>query len=313
MPPLRSELRQLLASAIAASSLALAAPVAAAEPVRSAAAVSAAATASGPEVSVGAALGQARRMLLERAKGRYEAGRGTGEGARQQLEGALDALRLAYQLTPAPWLLFNLAQVQSRLGACSEAADLYRRFLASEPGPEAGANAEQALKLLGSCEESKQEPATRDSMLPGLRPPTSASLLAELGRAGPVSPLAAASAEPAPDGNSVRIWPWIFGALSLTSGVAGAGFYAEARAAKRDLDRLRVAGPLVAETQHRGESAQATARVFGGFALGFALAAGASAWLTRPDPEAETLVAAVARLSWLPVRGGAGAAYCGEF
>jgi len=252
-------------------------------------------------------------MLLERAKERYEAGRGAGEGARQQLEGALDALRLAYQLTPAPWLLFNLAQVQSRLGACSEAADLYQRFLASDPGPEARANAEQALKLLGSCEESKHEPSAGDGLLPGLRPPTSAALIAELGRAGPVSALAATGDEPAPDGSPVRIWPWVFGALSLTSGVAGAAFYAEARAAKRDLDRLHVAGPSIAETQQRGESAQATARVFGGFALGFALAAGASSWLARPDPEAAPLVAAVARLSWLPLRGGAGAAYCVDF
>jgi len=252
-------------------------------------------------------------MLLERAKERYEAGRGTGEEARQQLEGALDALRLAYQLLPAPWLLFNLAQVQSRLGACSEAADLYQRFLASDPAPEARANAEQALKLLGSCEQSQQEPSTSDSLLPGIRPPTGASLLAELGRAGPVSPRAGASAAPAPDGNSVRIWPWVFGALSVTSAVAGAGFYAEALAAKRDLDRLRVGGPMVAETQHRGESAQATAWVFGGFALGFALAAGASSWLARPDPETAPLVAAAARFSWLPLRGGAGAAYCGEF
>ena len=311
MRPLRSELRRLLSSAIAAG-VASAAPVAAADPVRPAAAASAAAINPGPGAA-GAALEQARRSLLERAKERYEAGRGAGEGARQQLEGALDALHLAYQLTPAPWLLFNLAQVQSRLGACSEAADLYQRFLASNPGPEARANAEQALKLLGSCEDAKQEPATSDSLFPGLRPPTSASLIAELGRAGPVEGLAAASAEPAPDGNSLRIWPWVFGALSVTSGVAGAAFYAEARVVRRDFDRLHVAGSEVAHTQHHGEAAQATARVFGGFALGFALAAGASAWLARPDPEAAPLVAAVERVSWLPLRGGAGAAYCGEF
>src|SRR5262245_11370503 len=45
---------------------------------------------------------QARRVLLERAKERYEAGRGTGPESREQLEGALDALRLAYQIAPAP-------------------------------------------------------------------------------------------------------------------------------------------------------------------------------------------------------------------
>src|SRR5262245_17191642 len=89
-----------------------------------------------------AKLEQARRLLLERAKERYEAGRAGGPEARQQLEGALDVLRLAYQLAPAPWLLFNLAQVKSQLGACSEAAELYQRFLASQPAPDARANAE---------------------------------------------------------------------------------------------------------------------------------------------------------------------------
>src|SRR6185295_2009322 len=96
---------------------------------------------------------QARRLLLERAKQRYEAGRAGGEAARDQLEGALDALRLAYQIAPASWLLFNLAQVQSQLGACREAAQLYQRFLDSKPAPDARANAEQGLKLLGSCDE----------------------------------------------------------------------------------------------------------------------------------------------------------------
>ena len=45
---------------------------------------------------------RAQRLLLERAKQRFEAGRGDGAEARDHLEGALDALNLAYGLAPEP-------------------------------------------------------------------------------------------------------------------------------------------------------------------------------------------------------------------
>jgi tetratricopeptide (TPR) repeat protein len=258
------------------------------------------------------ALQQARRMLLERAKERYEAGRGSGDDARQQLEGALDALRLAYQLTPASWLLFNLAQVQSRLGACSEAADLYQRYLASDPGPDARASAEEALELLGSCEA--HEPALDDGLSPGLRSVSSLdALVVSFGGAAPPSPLPAVSEESASESRAARVWPWVFAGLSVTSGVAAVAFYAEARAAKSDLDHLQVAGPLVPQTQERGETAQDRARVFGGFALGFAVAAGVSYWWPRSAAGGSPLVGALERLSWLPLDGGSGAAVHFEF
>lgn len=255
------------------------------------------------------ALVQARRQLLERAKERFEAGRGNGLEARQQLEGALDALRLAYQLAPAPWLLFNLAQVKSRLGACQEATELYQRFLASQPAPEARASAEQAMELLGQC----TEPApltTDDGLEPGLLPPSSLALVAQVAdRSGPAA-LSSAPAEPAAIESAIRPWPWIFGGLALSSAVAAAFFYSEAVDAKDDLDRLQLGGPLVAQTQQRGESAQAAARVLGGFTLGFGLATGVSLWPWRASSEAPA--AAPPQLGRLRALG-AGASYSFEF
>jgi tetratricopeptide (TPR) repeat protein len=257
------------------------------------------------------ALLRARRLLLERAKERYEAGRGTGEEARQQLEGALDALALAYRLVPAPWLLFNLAQVKSRLGACGEATELYRRFLASNPAANERANAEQALKLLGTCAEPSA-PEAHEGLAPGLRPPTALASLVEVeGRLAPAA-LSDLGAEPALADAGFAGWPWIFGGLALGSAIAGAFFYGEAVDAKHDLDRLQVGGPLVAQTQQRGESALSAAQVLGGFSVGFAVAAGASL-LPRSQPgEAPPGASApLGRLRALPL--GAGASYSFEF
>jgi tetratricopeptide (TPR) repeat protein len=253
----------------------------------------------------------AQRMLLERAKQRYEAGRGAPDDARPHLEGALDALDLAYRLAPAPWLLFNMAQVQSRLGACSEAAQLYHRFLESDPTPEARRSTEQALELLGSCEDSDAQRVTAE-VLPGLRLQSSFdSIFAARGVAAPSSPTV--SAEPVEEGSAGAVLPWSFGSLSVISAVAGAIYWSEARAAKRDFDRIRIAGPAVAQTQERGESAQNLARAFGGLAIGFALATGASYWWLRPERGEAPVAGALEHISWLPLAGGAGAAYHSEF
>jgi hypothetical protein len=259
------------------------------------------------------AMRRAQRMLLERAKQRFEAGREAGEGTRTHLEGALDALGLAYALSPESWLLFNMAQVQSRLGACPEAAELYRRFLASEPAPEAKASAEQALELLGGCDGSL-EPSSGDSLAPGLLMASALdSIFVAQGTPGsrPLpAPVGVDAAEP--DGLA-RVLPWAFGSLALISGVAGLVYWNEAQAAKQDLDSFRVAGPWVAETQERGESAQDLARVFGGCAIGFALAAGVSYFWLGSERDETPVATALGGLSWFPLQGGAGAGYRSEF
>jgi tetratricopeptide (TPR) repeat protein len=274
------------------------------------------AVAAPPEPLANDRLRGAQRLLLERAKERYEAGRRAGSDGRPHLERALDALDLAYRLAPAPWLLFNMAQVQSQLGACSAAADLYQRFLASQPSPEAKRSAEAALALLGACEASDAEQPTSEALQPGLRLPTSFdSIFAARGVASPATPAASPTvhAEPDAGGNARTVLPWAFGSLAVISGVAGAIYWSEARSAKRDFDRIRIAGPEVARTQQRGESAQELARVFGGVAVGFALATGASYWWVQADAEQAPLVAALERVSWLSLAGGGGAVYRSEF
>jgi hypothetical protein len=261
-----------------------------------------------------AALRRAQRLLLERAKQRYEAGRGaSGAAARPHLEGALDALDLAYRLAPAPWLLFNMAQVRSQLGACSEAADLYHRFLASDPAPEAKRSAEKALELLASCEESSM-PRAEDGLAPPLRIPSSLdAIFARQGVAAAREPPAAVASEPAEENGVKRALPWAFGSLSVISAVAGAVYWSEALDAKDDLDQIRIAGPDVADTQRRGESARDLSRVFGGFAVGFALAAGASYLWLRAERQEAPFAATLERISWIPLAGGAGASYRSEF
>jgi hypothetical protein len=264
------------------------------------------------------ALRRGQRMLLERAKLRYEAGRaaGAGDAARPHLEGALDALHLAYGLSPAPWLLFNMAQVQSQLGACNEAADLYQRFLASHPAPAARASAERALELLAACEHGNLAPPPDDSLEPGLFLTSSLGSIFQAPQRQqappPAAPAAPADAQETP--RLASILPWAFGGLAVMSGVAGVIYWNEAQSAKTDLDRLSVAGPEVVRTQQRGESALDLARVFGGVAVGFALASAGSYWWLEHGSTPETpLAAALDRLSFLPLEGGAAALYQSEF
>jgi len=257
---------------------------------------------------------RAQRLLLERAKQRFEAGRGEGVEAREHLEGALDALNLAYRLAPEPWLLFNMAQVQSRLGACREGAELYRRFLASDPAPEARANAERALQLLGNCDSAEPEPNLADGLAPGLFLGAPEAAIFWAGGTAAARPLPTPPVEEASASSGVvAVLPWAFGSLAVMSGVAGLVYWNEAQSAKSDLDALRVAGPRVAETQQRGESAQDLAQIFGGCAIGFALAAGASYWWLRSSEHDERPADALGGLTWFPLQGGAGAAYRSAF
>ena len=262
----------------------------------------------------GDATRRAQRRLLERAKQRFEAGRGDGAEAREHLEGAVDALNLAYALSPEPWLLFNMAQVQSRLGACREAADLYRRFLASDPAPEARTSAERALQLLGTCDTAELEPSLGDGLAPSLFLGAPDASIFWAGGTAAARPLPTPAIEEASGSSSVvAVLPWACGSLAVMSGVAGLVYWNEAQSAKDDLDAIRVGGPRVAETQQRGESAQDLAQVFGGCAIGFALAAGASYWWLRSSEPDEAPPGVLGGLTWFPLQGGAGAAYRSAF
>jgi hypothetical protein len=303
--------RRLRAVALGSSLLALAPGARAAGP-----APGAAVAASTGRTGVSDATRRAQRALLERAKQRFEAGRGEGAEAREHLAGALDALNLAYVLTPEPWLLFNMAQVQSRLGACPDAAALYRRFLASDPAPEARSSAERALELLGDCAAAGVEPSVGDGLAPGLFLGAPEASIFWAGGTAAARPLPTPAVEEVPGSSRVAtVLPWAFGSLAVMSAVAGLVYWNEAQSAKTELDAIRVAGPHVAETQQRGESAQDLARVFGGCAIGFTLAAGASYWWLRSSSADSDAAASgvLGGLTWFPLQGGAGATYRSAF
>ena len=85
---------------------------------------------------------QRARELAERGRELHDAGNYSAAAVRFQE---------AYALAPSPGLLFNLAQDYRLSGDCEDAAIMYRRFLATDPSPEARAIAQQHLDKVMRC------------------------------------------------------------------------------------------------------------------------------------------------------------------
>jgi Tetratricopeptide repeat len=64
---------------------------------------------------------------------------------------AIAAYTEAYALAPSPALLFNLAQAYRLRGTCDEARLMYRRYLDTDPSPEARVIAEGHLANVETC------------------------------------------------------------------------------------------------------------------------------------------------------------------
>ncbi len=82
------------------------------------------------------------RALAERGRARHDAG---------DYAAAIAAFTEAYALAPSSALLFNLAQSYRLAGDCDDASTMYRRFLATEPPPEARALARTSLIAMDRC------------------------------------------------------------------------------------------------------------------------------------------------------------------
>jgi len=82
------------------------------------------------------------RALAQRGRAFHDAGNYTG---------AIAAFTQAYVIAPSPALLFNLAQAYRLQGNCDDAALMYHRFLATNPGPEQRALAESHLASVERC------------------------------------------------------------------------------------------------------------------------------------------------------------------
>jgi hypothetical protein len=92
----------------------------------------------------------------------YEAGLESFNG--RDYEAALTRFSEAYRLSPAPLLIYNMAQAQRLRGECAAALLLYRDFLGTAPSGKARELAESREgELSQQCEVSGSAPAVRTS------------------------------------------------------------------------------------------------------------------------------------------------------
>ena len=172
--------------------------------------------------------GGSRQPIAAKALG----AKGAQEYAAGRYEDAARDLQAAFDLFPAPILLFNLGQCERAQGHLVQAIDFYRRYLEAAPN---APNASAARRKLQEALEAKARP------VPGVgRPPSRSDLTPDAvetlpaeppmvpppARASspaiapsPPAPAAAVSATPPPAGGS----HWL-GASLLTAAVVGAGF-----------------------------------------------------------------------------------------
>jgi len=99
------------------------------------------------------AVGSADEPVPDKARKLAEHGRAMhdqGDYAR-----AIIAFKEAYVMAPRPALLFNLAQAYRLQGNCDDASLMYRRYLATDPAPDARAIAEGHLHTVERCQKKR--------------------------------------------------------------------------------------------------------------------------------------------------------------
>jgi tetratricopeptide (TPR) repeat protein len=85
----------------------------------------------------------------EKAKALVEQGRALHDAG--DYGGAIAAFNAAYTLAPRPGLLFNIAQAYRLSGDCDDAAFMYRRYLETNPEPNARQVALTNLEIAEKC------------------------------------------------------------------------------------------------------------------------------------------------------------------
>jgi tetratricopeptide (TPR) repeat protein len=195
------------------------------------------------------------RTLADRGRAAHDAGDYTA---------AIAAFTQAYVMAPSPALLFNLAQAYRLQGNCDDAALMYRRYLATNPGPEARALAEGHLANVERClhKLALHIPVETASGRPAVRPPEP---LAMTFAAPPVSRKAQIEKD-------VGIGLVIGGSVALV----GALYYTvQAHDASNDVAAAYAMGGAkwknIAPLDERGKASAARAKLLGaGGALGVA-------------------------------------------
>jgi hypothetical protein len=175
------------------------------------------------------------------------------------LEGAVHALSLAFQLFPDARFAYNIAQLERKRGHCGEARMQYERYLRLDPlGPLVN-DAQAHLEELAHCTPAAREASPDDAVLlsrPWLPVPSPALL-----EHAP----SALREQAASEGLSWQaVLPPALGAGALLSGVVGTLFYFDAQSASDDA--RAAAGNYTAADERRrvaGERALDRARGFG--------------------------------------------------
>jgi tetratricopeptide (TPR) repeat protein len=231
------------------------------------------------------------RKLVERGRELH----GQGDYGR-----AIIAFKEAYVLAPSPGLLFNLGQAYRLQGNCDDAAIMYRRYLATNPSPDARALAETHLATVERCIAQRGLHIPFDESMAYLRatPPEDKTLA-----------LVAAPTAPAPEhAHSRRMQKWIGLGVATGGGLAlaSAGFFAyRSHEASVEVEERYARGDKwknIAPVAARGEQSATLARAFG---IGGGLAAVAGVTVFLLGERAERRAQSLSPLSVTPTRRGA--------
>ena len=190
---------------------------------------------------------------------------------------AIAAFKEAYVLAPSPGLLFNLAQAYRLEGDCDDAAWMYRRYLETNPSPDARILVEAQLSAVAKCGRGGLriglQPATLD-----VKPPV----------ASPAQDLALTSSHDEAPGHRQR---QLGVSIAIGGGVAlaGAAYFAlDAQAASKTVSELYKAGGKwqdIAATDERGHRSATFGTVLGITGLAAAVTGGVIYMMGRHDEQ----------------------------
>ena len=189
---------------------------------------------------------------------------------------AIDSWKASYQQSPAPGLLYNLAQAHRLRGDCAEARLLYKRYLASGPTGRQRERAEARVVELESCaQRPPAPPAVPAAVAPG--PPVPRAAV-------PVPAVTSGKAPALRARERSRLPVMVLGGLSLGLGAATGYFGWQAvRAAdetSRHFTEERPWTPAAAEREATGRRSEKLTIVTGTATV---LAAAATLWLLLRD------------------------------
>jgi len=147
-------------------------------------------------------LAQARnRTPADEAKEQYE--RGIVAYNLERFDDAIAAFTRAYELDPAPTLLFNIAQSRWKKGENERALFYYRRYLEADPGAENRATVEARIRELEAARRA-----------PVAAPPAPVPVVAP---AAPPPPLFVQETAPPPPPPPLYRRPWFWGVVAATA------------------------------------------------------------------------------------------------